>query len=144
MNQSVTDQHFMTKCQILRTNQLLITKIPSERYQINNISVIVFSAVLILPTIALNLVASITILKTPQLKSKPCYFIILVQSLIDLAVGSFWKPFRVLKKQSPEWNVNLNGHENCQPMKTLYTTRSKLQSLDIEVHSSEPKIYCLK
>ena len=87
MNQSVTDQHFMTKCQILRTNQLLITKIPSERYLINNISVIVFSAVLILSTIALNLIASITILKTPQLKSKPCYFIILVQSLIDLAVG---------------------------------------------------------
>ena len=87
MNQSVTDEDFMRRCQILRTNQLLVTKIPSKRYLINNISAIVFNAVLVVPTIALNLVASITILKTPQLKSKPCYFIILIQSVVDLAVG---------------------------------------------------------
>ena len=87
MNLSVTLEVFIAECQILGTNQVLITKIPSEKYLINNISVIVFNAILILPTIALNLVASITILKTPQLKSKPCYFIILAQSVIDLAVG---------------------------------------------------------
>jgi hypothetical protein len=38
-------------------------------------------------TVLLNAVAMITILKSSQLKSKPCYFIILVQSINDLAVG---------------------------------------------------------
>ncbi|CAB3988151.1 melanocyte-stimulating hormone receptor-like [Paramuricea clavata] len=50
------------------------------------------NSILIIPTILLNAIAIITILKFSQLNSKPCYFIILVQSVIDLAVGVFGFP----------------------------------------------------
>ena len=89
MNES---ENFITTCQILGTSQILIKRIPSESYLINNISVIIFNAVLMIPTISLNFVASITILKSSQLKNKPCYFIILVQSVVDLGVGFFGIP----------------------------------------------------
>jgi uncharacterized membrane protein YidH (DUF202 family) len=50
------------------------------------------NGVLLIPTVLLNAVSVVTILKSSQLKSKPCYFIILVQSSIDLSVGVFGIP----------------------------------------------------
>ena len=99
---------FGTTCQILGTSQLLIKKIPSEKYLINNIAVIIFNAVLIIPTISLNFVASLTILKSFQLKSKPCYYIILVQSMIDLGVGVLGIPSYIFIVSS--WT---GGLSNC-------------------------------
>ena len=61
-----------------------------------------------IPTILLNSVAIITILKSSQLKSKPCYFIILVQSIIDLAVGVLSIPLLIFFLAS-----GIGGITNC-------------------------------
>ena len=92
MNLSVPQEEFEISCQILGTTHFAITKLPSEKFVINHIFAITFNGILIIPTILLNAVAIKTILKSSQLKSKPCYFIILVQSMIDLAVGVFGIP----------------------------------------------------
>ena len=73
----------------------VIVNFPSEKFMINNILVILANCILIISTILLNAVSIKTILKCSQLKSKPCYFIILVQSFIDLAVGVFAIPLFV-------------------------------------------------
>ena len=87
MNQSQGPKAFEISCQILGTVHSVIIKIPTERLVINHIIAIVFNILLIIPTILLNGAAVIAILKCYQLKSKPCYFIILLQSANDLAVG---------------------------------------------------------
>jgi hypothetical protein len=87
MNLSVGQEGFEISCQILGTTHFAITKLSSEKLLINHIFAIAVNGILIIPTILLNATAIITILKSSQLNSKPCYFIILVQSVIDLAVG---------------------------------------------------------
>jgi large-conductance mechanosensitive channel len=87
MNLSAEQQVYETSCRILGTTNFMITKIPSEGLRINQVLAIVFNGILIIPTILLNAVAIITIWKSSQLNRKPCYFIILVQSVTDLAVG---------------------------------------------------------
>jgi hypothetical protein len=88
MNLSVVVQEECEiSCQILGTTHFAITKLSSEKLFINHIFAIAVNGILIIPTILLNVTAIITILKSSQLNIKPCYFIILVQSMIDLAVG---------------------------------------------------------
>ena len=114
MNDSSED--FVKKtCHILGASQILITKIPSEKYFINNISAIVVNAVMIIPTISLNLVAIITIMKSSQLNSKPCYFIILVQSIIDLLVGVLGIPSQIGIISS--WTAGLS---NCLVISLMF------------------------
>ena len=59
----------------------------SKELLINYIFAFVFNGILIIPTILLNVIAILTISKSSSLKEKPCYFTILVQSVIDLGVG---------------------------------------------------------
>ena len=84
---SVDEEVFGMSCKILGETHFVVTKLPSEKFVINYIFAITFNGLLMIPTVLLNAVAIITTLKSSQLKSKPCYFIILVQSVIDLAVG---------------------------------------------------------
>ena len=85
---NVTDkQEFLMSCQILGATHFVATKLPSEKLVINHIFAIAFNGIMIIPTILLNGVAVITILKSSQLNSKLCYYIILLQSMFDLAVG---------------------------------------------------------
>ena len=63
------------------------SELPSEKSLIVHLIVLVFNSILIIPTIVLNVVSIITVLKCSQLNSKPCYFVILVESVIDSAVG---------------------------------------------------------
>ena len=81
------EEVFGMSCKILGGTHFVVTKLPSEKFVINYIFAITFNGLLMIPTVLLNAVAIITTLKSSQLKSKPCYFIILVQSVIDLAVG---------------------------------------------------------
>ncbi|XP_028413379.1 sphingosine 1-phosphate receptor 2-like [Dendronephthya gigantea] len=92
MNQSQELKVFEVSCRVLGTVHSIITNLPTKKLLINQIIAIVFNAVLIVPTILLNGVAVVTILKCNQLKSKPCYFIILLQSVNDLAVGVLGLP----------------------------------------------------
>ena len=95
MNQSHDQNAFEVSCHIFGAMHSVIIKFPIEGLVINHILAIVFNIFLILPTISLNGVAVVTILKSYQLKRKPCYFIILVQSVSDLAVGLLGIPFFV-------------------------------------------------
>ena len=95
-------------CRILGKTHLIITKLPSEIFVINNTVAIASNGLLIIPTILLNAVAILTIVKSSQLKSKPCYFIILVQSIIDLAVGVFSIPLMIFFQAS-----EIGGATDC-------------------------------
>ena len=95
-------------CQILGTTHLLTTKLPSEKLAINHIFAIAFNGILIIPTLLLNGFAVITILKSSQLNSKPCYFIILLQSMFDIAVGMLSIPLFIYYLSS-----SIGGISNC-------------------------------
>ena len=56
---------------------------------------------MIIPTILLNGVAVVTILRSSQLSSKPCYFIILLQSVFDFAVGVLGIPLFIFFLANP-------------------------------------------
>ena len=94
-NDSVQHESFFATCQLFHKVEVIVN-FPSNKYVINNIFVIVLNCILIIFTILLNAVSTITISKSPQLSSKPCYFIILIQSTIDLVVGVFGTPLFVI------------------------------------------------
>ena len=108
MNHSLGEEGFVMSCQILGKTRFVITELPSEMYAINYIFAITFNGLLMIPTILLNAVAIVTILKSSQLMSKPCYFIILVQSVIDLAVGVVGIPLLIFYLAS-----GTGGIKNC-------------------------------
>ena len=108
MNLSVKQEVFEMSCHILGTTHTTSTKVQSEEMFINHIFVIVFNSILIFPTILLNAVSIIPILKSSQLNSKPCYFIILLQSMIDLGVGVLAIPLFLLYLAS-----DVGGVSNC-------------------------------
>ena len=91
MNSTVNEE-FQVTCQILGSTHFVITKFPSEKFVMNHIFAIALNGIMIIPTILLNGVAVVTIFKSSQLNSKSCYFIVLLQSMFDLAVGVFSIP----------------------------------------------------
>jgi hypothetical protein len=108
MSGSRNEKAFETSCEILGKTHSVVTNFPSEKFVINHIFAITFNGVLIVPTILLNAAAIITIWKSSQLKSKPCYFIILVQSAVDLSVGVFGIPLFLVFLSSA-----VGGMTNC-------------------------------
>jgi hypothetical protein len=90
-----------------------------DKYLVSHILAASINGLFIIPTILLNAVSIITIFKSSQLNSKPCYFIILVQSVIDLAVGVLGIPlFLVFLIQG------ITGTSNC--FGTLLAIKSAL------------------
>lgn len=69
---------------------------------------IAFNGVLIFSTIFLNLLSVMTIRKSSQLKNKLCYFVILLQSVVDLCVGLFSIPLFIIFVATP-----FLGIKNC-------------------------------
>ena len=127
MNLSEEQEGFKISCEILGTTYYVVTKLPSYKFVINHIFAIAFNGILIIPTIILNAIPIITILKSSQLKSKPCYFIILVQSFVDLAVGVFGIPLFIFFLAS-----GLRGNANC----ILATLASRSTTLPIGLSTS--------
>ena len=89
---------------------------PSQALFFANVSVCTVSVALILPTIILNGLSIVTIFKCPQLKEKNSYFLIMMQSIPDLAVGLWSLPtFSILlsskARESAEcfWLLLLSG-----------------------------------
>ena len=74
---------------------------PSSEYELSQMATIFASGILIFPTVLLNLFATITILKSPQLKNKLCYFLIHIQSVVDLGVGLFGIPLTIYYLVTP-------------------------------------------
>ena len=65
----------------------VVTEFPSRKYVVSQAIYCVASGTLIIPTVILNGISVLTIWKNSHLKAKLCYFLILVQSIFDIAVG---------------------------------------------------------
>ena len=78
---------YLQTCSLLNAKEEIIIKYPSKGFLINRISVCVFQLLLIIPTVTLNGLSFITIMKRPHLREKICYFLIMLQSVSDLTVG---------------------------------------------------------
>ena len=74
----------------------------------NRILSIAFNGILALSTIFLNLLSVLTIRKSSQLKNKLCYFVIQIQSFVDLVVGLFSVPAFIVILALPLLNI-----QNC-------------------------------
>ena len=94
----------------------------NERFKIlstmdtkNRMLLIAFNAMLVFSTVSLNFLSLVTIRKSPQLKNKLCYFVILVQSAGDLVVGVVNIPLLIIILTMP-----LLGIENCLVFRLLF------------------------
>ena len=87
MNGSEKDQTFVRACKVAEASNLILSQFPNVESRGSRIAVLVVNCVLLCSTITLNGISVITIRKSSQLKSKVCYFVILLQSVVDLAVG---------------------------------------------------------
>ena len=105
MNQSLKDH--LTSCNVLVQKTVHVSGFESRKYEINRIFNILFLGALILSTVLLNAVAVITIWKRTQLKNKLCYFVILVQSSADLAIGCIAMPILLFYLLVPFFNVDI-------------------------------------
>jgi hypothetical protein len=106
MNRSAMSANLVTCSRASKTTQLVIS-FESTAHENNRISNVVFLVLLMFPTIFLNAVAIITIQKTRSLKTKLCYYVILVQSSVDLGVGCFGTPIMIIYLLSPFLKVDL-------------------------------------
>ena len=88
-----TDDAFIQSCIAIFERPIkIVVGIPSDIYLISHILVIALNSFLIIPTILLNAVSVAAITKSTRLRSKPCYFLVLIQSLVDLFVGAVGIP----------------------------------------------------
>ena len=65
----------------------IITQFPSRNFVLIQAIYCVINGVLIIPTVLLNSISILTIWKGSHLKANVCYFLILIQSIFDIAVG---------------------------------------------------------
>ena len=108
MNFTATREDFSGHCQFFPTTYEAVTTFPSDKYIINQIICCCFNGVLALVTIMLNSIAIATISKCSQLKEKWCYFLIQVQSAVDLITGVVGLPAFTFLLAS-----GLKGEANC-------------------------------
>ena len=92
---------YVKKCHVFQNTHLLVTDLPSSKYEFIQIAIIFAMSILIFLTVLLNLVATVTILKSHQLKNKLCYFLILIQSAVDLGIGSLGMPLIIYYLVTP-------------------------------------------
>ena len=86
--------YFQRRCpQFIHQQWIEWTSIINGMDIANRLVLIVFNVILIFSIVFLNLLSVLTIRKSSQLKRKQCYFVILIQSAIDLGVGFISIPF---------------------------------------------------
>ena len=95
MNQSVAADVYEISCYIFGRGHVFIRNLPSNLV-LSHIVVLAVNVILIFTTVLLNAVSVVTITKSSQLKTKICYFIILMQSVTDLTVGVLGIPLFLL------------------------------------------------
>ena len=80
-------------CHSYEERSVSISEFPeSKQIHLFLVVLTVLDGLLIIPTVLLNITAVKTILKSPKLKEKPCFFLILVQSVFDTGVGAIALP----------------------------------------------------
>ena len=92
MNKSKENHAFVTTCRFAETSYAILNKFPNRNYELYQVTVLVINCLLIFSTISLNGISIITIRKSSQLRNKICYFVILLQSIVDLGVGVLSTP----------------------------------------------------
>ena len=96
------DSVFMTCTTVLVSKNFLDH---DQNFERNQIATVAVNCILLLSTIALNGVSVITIRKSSQLRGKVCYFVILLQSIVDLGVAFVGIPLYLYYLLSPFGNV---------------------------------------
>ena len=87
MNGSKENDVFLRICKVAEVSLTVINQFPNKKYEHNQIVTLVINCMLLCSTISLNGISVVTIRKSSQLRSKVCYFVILLQSIVDLGVG---------------------------------------------------------
>ena len=80
---------------------MIISELPKDKYEGFQIALLVLNCILFFSTISLNGISIITIRRSSQLRNKVCYFVILLQSVVDLIVGSLGIPLFIYYIISP-------------------------------------------
>ena len=103
MNHTVTEESdtFLITCKIGENSYQTLNRFPNEEYERNRIAMLVIVCMLLFSTIILNGISIITIRKSSQLRSKVCYFVILLQTIVDLGVGVLSIPIFIYHLLSP-------------------------------------------
>ena len=101
MNISNGVNSFFATCTFVDISVTRIREFPSKNYRFAQIALLVINIILLLSTISLNGISIITIRKSPQLGNKVCYFVILLQSVVDLFVGLLTIPLTFYYSLSP-------------------------------------------
>ncbi len=101
MNHSAENYTSFATCRFGENSYKITRKFPSNAYEHSRIAMIVINCILSLSTIFLNGVSVITIRKSSQLKSQVCYFMVLVQSVVDLGLGILGIPLFIYCLLSP-------------------------------------------
>ena len=101
MNSSGENRAVSTMCNVAETSYVILRQFPDEKYERYRIAVLVVNCILFLTTISLNAISIITIRRSSQLKSKVCYFVILLQSAVDLGVGVLGLPLYIFSLMTP-------------------------------------------
>lgn len=115
MNMSEEDE--AAPCRFIKATDSLLVDIHSDELFVNQIIVLSINGMLLIPTITLNAISIVTILNSSQMKNRPCYYIILVQSVIDLVVGVFGLPVFLVFLAA-----GLTGDINCFALVALKST----------------------
>ena len=108
MNDSKENDVFLTVCNLAEGSIKVIHQFPYREYGYNRIMVLVINCVSLFSTIFLNGISVITIRKSSQLKTKVCYFVILLQSIVDLGVAFLGIPLFVYGLMTPFQKI-----QNC-------------------------------
>lgn len=105
---SNTTYDYVKICSSADSASFIILQFPSREYVINQIVVCAANCVLVLPTILLNGISALTIRKSSQLRERVCYFLIFIQAMVDLAVGSVSLPLETFTRAR-----EILGTANC-------------------------------
>jgi hypothetical protein len=103
-----TSDQYVKRCSILEGTSVSIIQFPSNAYVINQIIVCFLNCLLSVATVLLNGIAILTIYKCFHLKEKICYFLIYLQSMVDLITGAVSIPLFTFVLAS-----ELVGTANC-------------------------------
>ena len=90
--ENITGTSFIKSCTLLKESYEVFIEFPSTFYKNAYLVLSGVTLALVVPTIVLNGTAVIAILKCSQLYSKVCFFVVLIQSVIDLMVGVLGLP----------------------------------------------------
>ena len=91
MNSTLRD--VFVSCDSIGVRSFTFTRIVSKGIFANQIFLIVFNSILAFVTAMMNALAVLTIRRSSLLREKPCYFIILLQSSIDIICSLVAMPF---------------------------------------------------